>query len=347
MLITLNDSLSPPTPLAALDPAQITRSYEYFHNRMQRQHRVDPNQKMVVVSPLAGDYHFMVNSYMEVVSKAYSRHHNLEVAPHDIWYLVLTQIAELVKLSPETYRDLFTKSNDKILLAVQQNHATDLDLPAIMEQMVQFLPTNMAIFLPELSTHTEGSKLACMAAFADGMQKYYEYGMFCCGIPKISLTGTLEDWEQLAYSAEQISNHFGHIKALTGVTYIERVRSVIREIIASYLTPHMNTAFWTDIFTQRNVGSGGDLIVNGWMLDLYLDNKCEKMMRSCHSTVSVVPYSNLSTGQQYVMMHGAFKGVIRPDNVLQAQYGHITFEIVKKEPVSPNAPSRVVMVSNQ
>ena len=336
MQIVLNDTLTPPLPW---EPIPITNwnpdPIRAFHDKVGHLYDAPGGKELTVVNPLKGDYHYPQRGYMEMLSKAYSQHYTLEIAPHDIWYIVLTQIVELIKKSPDSYKVIFTNSDEKKLLVVEKDHATDINMDALLKALKANVPMDTSIFLPELSTHTKESRLAHAAAFADGMRAYYDYGMMCCGLPKINLTGTVKDWAQLIHSIGEISVLFRGIGApKQSEEYLLRAETYLRMIWGTYAAEGGNVEFWKNIYTQKNVGSGGDLVINGWFGQLWLEYKPGQMIKSFHSTVSSVPYKDFDfeIPKEYVMMFGAFKGVILPENVLQAQYGHMTFEIVDKVP---------------
>lgn len=349
MKIVLNDALSPPKPW---EPAPISTwnpdPVRSFHDKIGHLYKAPAGKELLVVSPMQGEYNYMTKGYMELLSKAYSQHYAIEVAPHDVWYIVLTQLAELIKANPDAYKVMFTKSDEKQLLLVQKDHATDINIEFLIAELKKNVPTDSTIFLPELSTHTPESRIAHMAAFTDGMQAYYSYGMMCCGLPAIHLTGADEDWNQLIHSVREIIALFTGINApKKAITYLARVESVLLRIWGTFPCGGDNIDFWKNIYTQQNVGSGGDLIVNGWFGELWLDHKPGQMIKSYHSTVSSIPYKDYDTDTDYVMMVGAFKGLILPDNTLQAQYGKITFQVIDEVPYAErkNRPNLTMVVT--
>lgn len=335
MIIQLNDALRVNKLLES--PADSLR---HFTNSLKRQlagdvytvgtwdERRAQQEQIECVRQISGQFDRLYHGYMDLTSTAYSRHYSLEMAPHDLWYIVMTQLATAIKDNSEACRDLFSSSPDKQLVLVPQDHEVDINLSALIEQMKLLIPADTELFLPQLSTHTIESELACAAAFADGMSNYYDYGMFCCGIPQIKLSGTAEDWSLLYNNLTKIQQLFIPLAVMSKTClYLDDVLDIVSNIGQTYVRPDMNTEFWLDIFTQRNVGSGGDLVVDGWLTRLYLCNSPGKLIKSYHNTVTKVLYKNVSTGQQYAMMHGAFRGVIQPNDTLQAQYDHVTFEL--------------------
>lgn len=327
MIIELNSELTVKSP------------YEYSAQQME-EWRVRAHRELgykikgmsstppELVRPLNGEDDVYQRGLMDIASRAYSRHYGLEIGPHNIWYVVLTQLAEQINANAEACRHLFTASAEKQTILVEQDHPTDINVLALIEKVKASVPMDTTLLLPELSTHTVESQIACAAALADALRQYYDYGMFCCGIPRIRLTGTAEDWQLLHTNVSVLNSTFGAIPRMRKTaTYLERVNEVLANIISSFYTNDQNVEFWTNIFTQKNVGSGGDLLVNGWLTDLYVNGKPGDMIKVFHDTISILPYTNVSTKESFVMMHGAFRVNATEGEILQAQYDHATFKI--------------------
>lgn len=281
-----------------------------------------------------GDHQMTQNGFANVVSEAYSTHLGLVLHPHDIWYVVLANISAIVGEKPDFYRNLYTTSDEKQEILVIQDHPTDINIEALIAKLGEKMPVDISLFLPELSTATPEAKLAMSAAVLDAAKHYYDYGMFCCGIPYIDLRGTKEDWMALENSVIGIivecskgdTVEVGLRGKLT--KYLGEVQKVLINIAASYDVD--NTEFWKDIFTQKNVGSGGDLVITGWICDLYHTVKRGDMIKSFHDGISSFPYENKTTNQHFMMYHGAFGSNV-VDGAIEIAYDHVTIEYKPKE----------------
>lgn len=281
-----------------------------------------------------GDHQLTQNGFANVVSEAYSSHLGLVLHPHDIWYVVLANIAAIVAEKPDFYRNLYTTSDEKQEILVIQDHPTDINVQALIAKLGEKMPVDISLFLPELSTATPEAKLAMSAAVLDAAKHYYDYGMFCCGIPYIDLRGTQADWQALENSVIGIivecskgdTVEVGLRGKLT--KYLGDVQKVLINIIASYDSD--KTEFWRDIFTQKNVGSGGDLVITGWICDLYYTVKRGDMIKSFHDGISSFPYENKTTKEHFMMFHGAFGSNIT-DGAIEIAYDHVTIQYTPKE----------------
>jgi hypothetical protein len=270
--------------------------------------------------------------FINVVAEAYSRHIGLVVNPHDIWFVILTNVVHLIKGNADQFKSIFTVSEKKEMLLVPQEHDTDINIEALIDLLKKAAPVDVSMFLPEFSNATVEAKLAMSASVLDMAQHYYDYGMFCCGIPAIDLRGTREDWILMAYAIDKIitavESSGAAMRATSPVTkYLDRALDVVSNILLSY--DQEQSDFWKDMFTQNNVGSGGDLEINGWICDLYHNAKRGSRIRSFHDSVSKFPYQNVSTGQHFLMIHGAFGSNVE-NEFITAVYDHITIEYTPK-----------------
>lgn len=276
--------------------------------------------------------------YVGLLAEAYSRHEKVRVAPHDLWFLVLTQLAKAVNKDPGRYRPLFTTSAEKVEISVPTDDVTTIDPTSLIEQLAACVPTDVTAFLPALSTADATVVVAMHAAFCDVVQSYYDYTTFLCGIPELEVTGTIADWSTLMLSATALSSAFLNVGATKVVAYLAKVHGIFATIANEVLHETLraqgqdvppNLDFWRGIFTARNLGSGGELEVKGWIRDLFLEQPQLAKLENFTTTYAVLPYRNLETGRRFQATYGAFSQLRSPDGVLYAGYGHLTHERLK------------------
>lgn len=67
--------------------------------------------------------------------------------------------------------------------------------------------------MPTFSTTTDQDKMVCGLLLMGTMKSYFEYVVMECGIPEVTLMGTLEDWQQLRELADHLLD-FDDVKAM-------------------------------------------------------------------------------------------------------------------------------------
>src|SRR5579859_91904 len=292
-----------------------------------------------VIHRRLGENHKFIGSYLRVdtdkqlgfvgmLSSAYSLHEKVEIAPHDIWYLVLSEIATIIKSQEQACRPLFTRAETgKIDIKIPVSDITEINLHAVVVALKELVPVDVNVFVPRLSNITPEAQVALYAALADGVQGYYSYSTFMCGIPEIRLTGTPEDWNTLYESARQISSMFASVNFKSAVSYMDEVSKIIESITETIAID--NRDFWKDIFHQKNIGSGGELEINGWITKLYYKVKQPRKLENFTVNNTIVPYKNLSTGRNFKGVYGAFERIRTEDDFLRTIYSHFIFEVME------------------
>ncbi len=264
------------------------------------------------------------DSFLDVVSDAYNRHESVSIAPQDLWYIVLTEIAAAVNAQPDQYRALFTRAEGKVQLMVPTDDPTELPLDLIEAKLRQQVPVDMGLFLPEFSTHTAMSRTACVAAFADAAKSYYGYGTFMCGIRAVEFRGSEDDWLMFVERTMDLRQALPSLtKWLTKVT--DRARQIAE------LHRGGDEAFVKDIFRSQNVGSGGELKLNGWLpKEFFREGGGQNpLLKNWPKTWSIVPFKNFDTGREFADVFGCFD-VQDVGGFQVAGYDRFTFE--KKGP---------------
>lgn len=332
MIIELNSGL---VELPTRTSPDLTKLVTDFYGRIGYALEKIPGHIQVPRRGLSGNVESLSSGMLGHLSKAYSRHQPFAIAPHDIWYLVLTELATQIKNNTEACRPLFSKSATIENIAVQTSDPTQINLLDVIDQLRVLVPSDIDMFLPALSTHTPESNLACVAALCDGIQKYYSYSTFMCGIPAIKVTGTLIDWQTIQTSAERIASQFELVGVPLIAKYMYKIATIIGKIVeASFI--RIDVDFWKNIFTQKNVGSGSGLHVDGWITDLFFKKCSLPKLENFTANISVVPYKNVETGRRFKGVHGAFKQTRTNDGFVVMEYGDIVFEILKGDTFVPD-----------
>jgi hypothetical protein len=282
-----------------------------------------PPYVMLQHNLLEGNPEVVDKGFLAHLSHSYAYHRPIEIAPHDLWLIVLTELANAIKNQPDRCRKLFTRSDEKVAIVIPVDDPTSIDLNYLIEQLRSLVPVDIDKFVPELSTLDHKARVTLYAAFADGVQHYYDYMTLMCGIPKIRLLGTQEDWKKLILSASFIKGFFGSVEYTEVVQYMARVEEIFEQIYESYDRCDMED-FWRDIYTHKNVGSGQQLDISGWIKDLYMGNR-GKRLENFLTSVAIVPYKNLDTGKEFKGVYGGFQRLVTEDRFIKTGYAQIIY----------------------
>ena len=262
-------------------------------------------------------------NYLDYLSKCWDSHLGVVLKPDFLWNIILTELAMKVSDNVEKYRDLFTTSNKKVEITVQTSNSVVLPLESIIEQLKHLCPTDVNTFLPSFSTSDNNSFLANCASFADMVSPYYNYSMYMCGISKVRIDGTLEDWELFNQNLAKMVELFP-----TYTSYFNNVSDRINSIIESYSDENLHTMsnveFFRNIFELERCGSGGQVEVKGWIKDFFIETPRVGYIENYSSCVSKVEYKNLSTNESFKMYSGLFSSKIVSD-YLEPMFGYMVY----------------------
>lgn len=265
------------------------------------------------------------SSFLYFISDAYSLHRKITITPQDLWYVVISEISRSVNEHPESYRRYFSTNKDKVEIVLHTDSVTELPLDSLLTQLKSLVPININLFIPKFSTETPQSRLAMLASFAGTVKSYYSYMTFCCGISAIELLGTRDDWELFVDTITELHDLF---KKDSLSSYLEKILvrvSMIRDI---YLGG--SSSFFKDIFTSENIGSGGELLINGWFgNDFFVSPGDLPKINNFPNTWSVVPYKNINSDRNFSLVMGCFSHNV-VDRFRRVNYNSVIIEHEKQ-----------------
>lgn len=276
---------------------------------------LEPNP---VVSEMGGAIHHQ--NYLEYLITCWANHYNAVIKPDYFWHIILCEVATHIKDNSQKYRHLFTDSDTKKDIIVVTADPQVLPLAAIVEQLNKLLPVGGEAFINDFSTSTRLSKMASYAAFADAMSPYYNYMMLLCGIPKIKIEGTNEDWEKIRKSIDTFMTYFD----AKFNTYLAGVYDIISKIIdANNGGEH---EFLKNILKYERCGSGSAMEVNGWIQHMFYSQKRPRYSSNFPTCNSLVEYKNLTTNKEYKMITGLFGSDLNEEGYLIPEFGYAVYE---------------------
>ena len=298
----------------------------------------------------------MQNSFVEAVHTAYDRHYPLRLSPDSVWLCILHGLAQHVDLNSEQLRNNFVNFTGKETIKVRNDNFVKggkNDWSRVLGEFSSALaerlaPTVVENLLCNFSTTDRVSLAASEVALMDVMKNYFNYVFSTtCGIPKVTLEGTVADWQRVLEKAKAIRQYELD-------WWIDELQPVLEKLVLA-AQGEVDREFWQSFYKLHRPGSGGPYI-NGWILTLFpylvrgsgqkptIVNKAigswrrskEKgtfvpgvMTRDLPCGVSRPPFLWISHNVEYNMeFYSGFFGV-EQDNATLALKPHIGFAVVK------------------
>ncbi|CAD8130017.1 unnamed protein product [Paramecium sonneborni] len=193
----------------------------------------------------------ITNQFILMVHYAYYNHFPLRFSPDDIQLLINQGFCAHIKNNAEYFRKKFVQHEGKMKLSVfvESEDINTYDWESIINNFSNQIKANIPnekykLCVQKYSTTNQISKTCYEVSLMDAMKKYFEYTMDCgCGISKIKLLGTLEDWECLRKNAEKLQEfELGD--------WLDRILPILDQFINLY-KGKIDYAFWKDIYRYQ------------------------------------------------------------------------------------------------
>lgn len=202
------------------------------------------------------------------ITKAYNGHHNLILRPDDIWQGILTQFSFYVNENAESLREKFVDFDGKKEIIVESDIP---DFGNMAERMVtEQISKNLkdaAItewLLPKFSTTHENDRVVASVTIMSTLKAYFEYSMMItCGIPEVTLEGTIEDWYILRKKIDNLPNYDIDGQDSFMLKWHGMLAGVLDEFILS-VEGNPNLDFWDKVASYEDAGSG-PIYLSGWV----------------------------------------------------------------------------------
>lgn len=197
-----------------------------------------------------------IHPLLGAVAKAFAEHRPLVLTPDAIWLTIARGIAQHVKLHAEELRPLLVRHEGKKRLEVV------VDGPIDWAHVAELFAKQIGdtTFECDFSTSTDVERLAGRVALMDAYSPYYAFWVVCvCGIPSITLTGTVDDWRKIRARVDDLS--------VLGLGKWVRSLAPIMDEFVNAASGNANRKFWQRIYNPADA-YGGE-IVTGWITRFY------------------------------------------------------------------------------
>jgi len=155
---------------------------------------------------------FAPSSFVDAALRAYNEHLHLTLRPDDVWIAIAVQFALYVEAKSEALRSKFVDFEGKKVIEVSISGSLRTANYGAMTQMFaerisqEIKDKSVRDWLiPEFSTTTGTDRIAGASVLMSALKAYFEYKCFLmCGLPSVTLEGTVEDWKKVRERAERL-----------------------------------------------------------------------------------------------------------------------------------------------
>ena len=217
------------------------------------------------------------NGLVNGIAEAYNQHHHLILRPDDIWLAMLVQFSQHVEKNAEKLRESIVKFDtndadvtdgkkrlivygDGNLYTAQYDQLCAMMSKEIAKHLVD--PSIREWIIPEFSTTTEKDRVCGAITMMSSMKSYFNYEFHLrCGLPRVTLEGTVEDWQKL----QHLANRF--LEFETGDGHMKQWHSLFTPVLDEFVNSASGSPdleFWKLVVHYQGNGSGPRFL-SGWI----------------------------------------------------------------------------------
>ncbi len=210
-----------------------------------------------------------LNSFVMAMHVAYTRHRPLTVSPDAVWLCIAQGLARHIDEHAGQLRGRLVRHTGKLTLetlkpelALEPHSVTHWS--AAVEDLAGMVRTHLGgradLFVARFSTTDACSRVASQITLLGAVQAYFEYVVnSLCGIPRVTLTGTVDDWRDLRARA--------HILDELDLGWWRKELDPVLAALEDTARGKPSRRFWERAYKVHH-GSGGESI-SGWVNALF------------------------------------------------------------------------------
>lgn len=279
---------------------------------------------------------------------AFCGHLPLSLSPDVLWYAVVHEVAVHVRLNADLYAGVFgaDPSGRKRTIVVRDNSLLDPEpdwaasIRLVREPLAEAVGAELVeLFRPAFSTTTPDDVSSVLVALMDVVSPYYEYRWdTLCGIPRVRLEGTANDWALLAERVGELASWFEPL-----APWFAELRPVLKVLARTAAGWPADREFWRSLYKWRS-DSGGDF-VSGWITAFFAHTRAPSgppkprtafgwrgqclAETAFPSHVSTVPFAwDRPDGQLRMAFLGGVLGIERDGEYVRPRLGNAVVELV-------------------
>jgi hypothetical protein len=205
-----------------------------------------------------------VNGFVAAAHYAFMDHHTLVLSPDDVWLCIAQGFALHVDQNAEDLRKRLVAHEGKVEIIVYRDEfikgSPDNDWQGCFSEFSDMIRGHVGsicdLLVADFSTTGPIEKAASEIVLMAAMRHYFDCTVVTrCGIPRITLLGTVEDWRA-------IRNRIESLAEFDLEWWVRVLRPVLDEFVRS-AEGNPDRQFWKS-FYKYNGGSGGPFI-SGWI----------------------------------------------------------------------------------
>ncbi len=223
-----------------------------------------------------------MNPFVGAVHTAYNKHYPLILSPDSIWQCIVQGFSIHAQKNAKELKKLLVDREGKEALTIKvsdfKKGSPNNDWESCLGMFSEEIRKNVGddihgLLTPEFSTTGPTEKASAQAVMMDSFKEYLDYASeTMCGIPEITLEGTVEDWKALREKALKLSKY-----------KLEWWMEVLKPVLDEFVNAASGNAdkeYWKSFYKVED--SSGGPYISGWFLILfpYVGESSQSMSRN-------------------------------------------------------------------
>ena len=210
-----------------------------------------------------------MNAFVQTVHIAYEHHYPLVISPDDIWMCIVQGFGTHVNAYAEELRHLFVQHEGKKEIKVRRNDfvkgSPENPWSEVFSEFSAQIRSHIGekthdLLLPNFTTTGPVEKAASEIVLMNAFKEYFDYRCVTrCGIPKITLKGTVDDWKQLRERTLGLAQF--ELK-----WWIDALKVILDRFVEA-AEGKVNKLFWSTIY--KEIDESGGPFITGWIVTLF------------------------------------------------------------------------------
>ncbi len=206
--------------------------------------------------------------------RAYQNHYPVTISPDIAWLLICQGFSHHLNNNAEALRPLLVNFDGKKELSVLRNMTGTAGLavfpwesvfPEFVQQISAYTGRELIENLSaDFTTTTPASLIAGQITIMESMKEFFNYKvvMIGCGIPEVTIEGSVKDWEKILKRLDYLSQYDLE-------WWTSELKPVIQKIIDTK-RGKFDKDFWMNMVKYHKIGIYGSYDgIDGWFLKFY------------------------------------------------------------------------------
>lgn len=209
------------------------------------------------------------HGFLNAVDRAFTGHYSLILSPDIIWLCIIQGLAIHINSHAEELRNQLVYHQGKHTLEVRRDDFMkgSLDnnwsevIAQFSGQIQEFTKGDIySLIVADFSTTGAVERTVSEIVLMDMLKEYFEYDLYSlCGIPQITLEGTVADWQLIGQRVEKFTQF--------GLSWWLKSLSSLIERFIETAEGNINQKFWQSFYKDN--GESGGPYVTGWINILF------------------------------------------------------------------------------